>query len=97
MLKKLIQLVCFNNYFSSDSRCEIDSMGMKKRGVIKYVGTASFASGIWIGVHLDEPTGKNDGSVKGKRYFTCPNKYGSFVKPENVQVGDFPEFDIDEL
>ena len=70
---------------------------MERRGSIAYVGKPGFAPGIWVGVILDEPTGKNDGTVKGKRYFTCLQNYGLFVKPENVKVGAYPELDIDEL
>ena len=37
-----------------------------------YIGEIVSASGPWVGVHFDEATGKNDGSVEGKRYFSCP-------------------------
>ena len=43
---------------------------------------------------IDEPLGKNDGSVKGTRYFQCANRYGGFCRASNLQVGDFPEADL---
>lgn len=38
-----------------------------KTGTLRYIGTTEFAQGHWCGVELDESTGKNDGSVNGKR------------------------------
>ena len=47
-----------------------------------------------MGVEFDEPVGKNDGSVKGHRFFECSEGYGSFLRPESVEAGgDFPPID----
>jgi len=53
-------------------------------GIVKYIGTTEFARGTWLGVELRKPNGKNDGSVQGKRYFTCKPNCGLFVKPEKA-------------
>lgn len=38
-----------------------------KIGIVRYIGLAEFAKGIWAGIELDERLGKNDGSVGSKR------------------------------
>jgi tubulin-folding cofactor B len=53
--------------------------------------------GYFVGVQLDEPYGTHNGSIKGYIYFMCTNKYGIFVRPSELEVGDFPEEDLDEI
>lgn len=51
-----------------------------KPGHIAYIGETQFAAGEWAGVVLDNPEGKNDGSVQGVRYFQCEPKRGVFSR-----------------
>ncbi|KAK9520908.1 hypothetical protein VZT92_020766 [Zoarces viviparus] len=85
---------------SVGNRCKVQVPGQPtKLATVMYVGTADFKPGHWVGVKYDEPMGKHDGTVAGKNYFQCENKYGGFVKPLSVTVGDFPEevYDFDEM
>ncbi|PMD45716.1 hypothetical protein L207DRAFT_482205 [Hyaloscypha variabilis F] len=47
---------------------------------IRFIGQTEFAPGEWIGVELEDNGGKNDGSVKGERYFECEMGRGMFVR-----------------
>lgn len=78
-------------------RCRVGGQDTR-RGVVKYVGEVKEIPGglgSWVGVHLDEPVGKNDGSIAGVRYWGEPSelKHGVFVRPERVEAGDFPALD----
>lgn len=48
-------------------------------GTLRYKGDVDFAPGMWAGIELDTPTGRNDGSTKHKRYFQCRPKHGLFL------------------
>ena len=56
-----------------------------RQGVIRFIGITAFANGEWIGLELSDVTGKNDGSVKGERYFDCQPSHGIFVRPESIK------------
>ena len=56
--------------FKIGDRCEVDvpGAGGKRRGTVKFLGENHFKPEfMWVGVHYDEPLGKNNGSVDGKR------------------------------
>jgi dynactin complex subunit len=48
--------------------------------IIRFIGSTEFSDGIWVGVELDTPNGKNDGTVQGVQYFVCPHLRGMFVR-----------------
>ncbi|KAK9778835.1 putative CAP-Gly domain-containing protein [Seiridium cardinale] len=69
-----------------------------RRGEIMYIGEVKEIPGglgAWVGVHLDEPVGKNDGSINGNRYWGQESalKHGVFVRPERVEAGEYPVLD----
>uniref|UniRef100_A0A182PFA7 CAP-Gly domain-containing protein n=1 Tax=Anopheles epiroticus TaxID=199890 RepID=A0A182PFA7_9DIPT len=81
------------------ARCRVTAKNNPIRlGTIMYKGALDGKPGLFFGVKFDEPLGVNDGSMNGKRYFECGPKYGSFVAPKAVEVGDFPpeEFSLDD-
>uniref|UniRef100_A0A3B4U072 Kinesin family member 13B n=1 Tax=Seriola dumerili TaxID=41447 RepID=A0A3B4U072_SERDU len=64
------------------------TVGGNKAGTVRYVGVTQFAEGVWVGVELDTPVGKNDGSVGGHRYFHCKPGYGVLVRPDRLSSRD---------
>ncbi|XP_062980230.1 CAP-Gly domain-containing linker protein 4 [Elgaria multicarinata webbii] len=57
----------------------------QRTGIVRFYGATKFAPGFWCGIELDKPHGKNDGSVAGVQYFSCPPRYGVFAPPSRVQ------------
>ncbi|XP_047243681.1 kinesin-like protein KIF13B isoform X4 [Girardinichthys multiradiatus] len=66
---------------------EFVTVGTNKSGTVRYVGPTDFAEGTWVGVELEVPAGKNDGSVGGKHYFHCNPGYGVLVRPDRITRG----------
>ena len=55
-----------------------------KSGVIGFIGQTQFARGVWVGVVLDTPEGKNNGSVGGVQYFNCAPNHGLFTRLQKL-------------
>eukprot|EP00928_Gymnodinium_smaydae_P061177 TRINITY_DN4532_c0_g1_i2.p1 TRINITY_DN4532_c0_g1~~TRINITY_DN4532_c0_g1_i2.p1 ORF type:complete len:847 (-),score=232.12 TRINITY_DN4532_c0_g1_i2:74-2614(-) len=77
--------VCIQRMLDLESECfftgsRVQVRGLDPEGTIRFCGTTHFAPGVWVGIELDEASGKNDGSVKDVRYFTCEPKRGIFVR-----------------
>ncbi|KAH8872571.1 Dynactin subunit 1 [Schistosoma japonicum] len=67
----------------------VEVIGKDVIGTIAFIGTTQFSPGKWVGVILDEPKGKNNGTVQGKRYFACEENHGIFVRPSQVRPYTF--------
>ncbi|CAK9112933.1 unnamed protein product [Durusdinium trenchii] len=75
-------------------KVELAVSGKLASGVVRFLGTTDFAHGNWAGIRLDEPIGKNDGTVDGKFYFECERDHGLFARPDTMRkkaAGRFKE------
>ncbi|OON16744.1 CAP-Gly domain protein, partial [Opisthorchis viverrini] len=68
----------------------VEVIGKDSIGTVAFIGPTQFSTGKWVGVVLDEPKGKNNGTVQGKRYFTCDENFGIFVRPTQLKLLDGP-------
>lgn len=61
-----------------------DLGSVSRRGRVQFIGETKFSEGVWVGVEFDSPLGRNNGTVDGTKYFTCPPGHGSFFRPEKL-------------
>ncbi|PWW73898.1 hypothetical protein C7212DRAFT_359190 [Tuber magnatum] len=66
----------------------VDANG--QHAIVRFVGETSFAPGEWLGVELDAPLGKNNGTIQGQRYFECEDRYGIFLRPSIARLMERP-------
>lgn len=55
-------------------------------GILRYLGLINGKAGIFCGIELDEPLGKNDGTHEGVFYFECRPGHGIFAPCHKVQM-----------
>ena len=64
--------------------CEVD--GYDGEGVIRFIGIHAEKRGQRVGVEFNRPIGRNNGTIGGHTYFTCPDSHGVLVVPSKVQL-----------
>ncbi|XP_069092302.1 CAP-Gly domain-containing linker protein 4 isoform X2 [Pleurodeles waltl] len=90
-----ISKILLQNYDHLSGKDMLHSLGLnlgdrvviagQKVGTLRFCGTTEFASGQWAGIEMDEPEGKNNGSVGGVQYFNCAPRYGIFAPVSKIQ------------
>lgn len=54
-------------------------------GTIRFVGLHAEKNDARIGVEMNKPKGKNNGTVNGHKYFECPDGFGLLTIPSHVK------------
>ena len=67
-----------------------------KKGRIAYIGTVHFSKGEMAGIHLDEPIGKNNGTVGGILYFQTQPRHGVFSRLHRLSLRPLSDADTCE-
>nr|KAJ3419079.1 hypothetical protein HK105_007430 [Polyrhizophydium stewartii] len=73
--------------FKTGDRVCVRNSPLGYAGVLRFLGETEFREGVWAGIELDEPKGKNNGTVQGVQYFATEPKRGVFV--------DFPALQLE--
>lgn len=70
---------------SVGSRCKVE--GFDVEGTVRFYGKSNEPPNkIRVGVELDEPVGKHNGTFKKHEYFSCPAKHGVLVVKSKVTL-----------
>ena len=64
-------------------RCVVNGSQL---GTILFVGEVHYAKGEFVGIELEDGGGKNNGTIKGTAYFSCPKGAGIMARSSDVVV-----------
>ena len=62
--------------------------GYSSPGTLLFYGNHNIDNSKRCGVELDKPIGKNNGTIKNHKYFTCKEKHGVLVAPWKITFLD---------
>lgn len=49
-----------------------------------FIGQVHYTHGTYCGIVVDGEGGKNNGTIKGVKYFSCPERKGLMVKLDDI-------------
>jgi len=78
--------------FAVGDRVDVKGKGA---GTVRFAGPHHVEGTPRLGVELDDPTGKNNGTVTGHRYFLCAPGHGALVKPHKATASAAGTFGVD--
>ncbi len=53
--------------------------------IVKYIGPCHLGDGVWLGVEASTARADgHDGSIEGRRYFTCKSGRGILIRASKV-------------
>ena len=55
------------------------------KGEVRFIGNVDGKIGVFYGIALTEPKGKNNGYIGSVKYFECKEDYGIFVKENKIK------------
>ena len=68
------------------SRKDTVEVAGKGRGKVRFIGPDHRSGELKVGVRLNNPKGKNNGTVAGHRYFTCEENHGVLAVPGRITL-----------
>ena len=80
---------------SGPFQCALESRVLvhgKLAGTVRFIGQTEFDEGTWVGVELDRPKGRNNGTIDEVTYFQCEDAHGCFVREKVLSAFDEQTF-----
>lgn len=88
LARHVLLILCAAGELATDSDVgkRVRVQGYACGGVLRFYGRHATKNIPRCGVELDEPVGKNDGTVGGHTYFKCADSRGVLVAPSKVTL-----------
>ena len=88
LARHVLLILCAAGELATDSDVgkRVRVQGYACGGVLRFCGSHATKNIPRCGVELDEPLGRNNGTVGGHKYFSCKDSHGVLVAPRKVTL-----------